>query len=50
VHNVSDVRKIKVHIAESSVAGLSHPEIETATAKLKKYKLPDSDQILVELI
>jgi hypothetical protein len=44
VHNVSDVRQIEVHMAEALVPGPSHLEVETATAKLKKYKLPGNDK------
>jgi hypothetical protein len=47
VHNVSEVRQI--HTAEALGPGSSHLEIEIAVAKLKKYKLPSSDQILAEL-
>jgi hypothetical protein len=36
--------------AEALVPGPSHLEVEIAGAKLKKYKLPGSDQILAELI
>jgi hypothetical protein len=43
VHNVSDVRQIEVHKAESLVLG---PVI----LKLKKYKSPGSDEIPAELI
>jgi hypothetical protein len=50
VHNVSDVRQIEVHRAEPLVPGPSRLEVEIAIAKLKKYKLPGSDQILAELI
>jgi hypothetical protein len=50
VHNVSDVRQIELHIAEPLVPGPSHLEVEIATAKLKKYKSPGSDEILAELI
>jgi hypothetical protein len=50
VHNVSDVRQIEVHTAEPLVPGPSHLEVEIATAKLKKYKSPGSDQIPAELI
>jgi hypothetical protein len=50
VHNVSDVRQIEVHTAEPSVPGPNHLEVETAIAKLKRYKLPSSDQILAEPI
>jgi hypothetical protein len=49
-HNVSDVRKIKVHTAEPLVPGPSRLEVQIAIAKLKKYKLPGSDQIPAELI
>jgi hypothetical protein len=49
VHNVSDVRQIDVHMVEPLVPGPSL-EVEIAIAKLKKYKLPGSDQILAELI
>jgi hypothetical protein len=50
VHNVSDVRQIEVHTAEPLVPGSSRLEMETAIAKLKKYKSPCNDQILAELI
>jgi hypothetical protein len=52
VQNVSDVRQIEVlvHSAEQLVPGPSHLEVEIATAKLKKYKSPGSDQIPAELI
>jgi hypothetical protein len=50
VHNVSDVRQIEVHTAESLVPGLSCLEVEIATAKLKKYKSSGSDPIPAELI
>jgi hypothetical protein len=49
VHNVSDVRQIETHTAESLVPGPSHLEVEIAIAKLKKYKSPGSYQILAEL-
>jgi hypothetical protein len=49
-HNVSDVRQIEVYTAEPLVPGLSRLEVETAIAKLKKYKSPGSDQILAEMI
>jgi hypothetical protein len=45
VHNVSDVRQIEVHTAESSVSGPIRLEVEIAIAKLKKYKSPGSDQL-----
>jgi hypothetical protein len=50
VHNVSDVRQIKVHTAEPFVPGPIHLEVEITTAKLREYKSPDSYQILAELI
>jgi hypothetical protein len=50
VHNVSDVRQIEVYKAELLVPGPSHLEVEIAIAKLKKYKSPGNDEILVELI
>jgi hypothetical protein len=50
VHNVSDVGQIKVHIAEPLVSSSSRLVFEIAIAKLKKYKLPGTDQILAELI
>jgi hypothetical protein len=46
VHNVSNIRQIELHAAEPLVPNLSTSEIEIAIAKLKKYKLLDSDQIL----
>jgi hypothetical protein len=49
VHNVRDVRQIEIHTAEPLVPGPSHLEVEIATAKLKKYKSPGSDQIPSEL-
>jgi hypothetical protein len=45
VHNVSAVRQIEVHTAEPLVPGPSRLEVEIATAKLPKYKLPGSDEI-----
>jgi hypothetical protein len=50
VHNVSDVRQIEVHMAESLVPGPSRFEVEIAIVKLKKYKSSGSDQIPAELI
>jgi hypothetical protein len=41
-YNISDVRKIEVHMAEPLLPGPSHLEVEIAIAKLKKYKLPGS--------
>jgi hypothetical protein len=45
VHNVSDVRQIEVHAAEPLVSGPRLLEVEIAISKLKKYKLPGTDQI-----
>jgi hypothetical protein len=50
VHNVSDVRQTEVQTAEPTAPGTSRLEVEIAFAKLKKYKLPESDQISAELI
>jgi hypothetical protein len=49
VHNVSDVRYIEVHTADALVPGPSFLEVEIAVAKLKKYRLPGSDEILQKL-
>jgi hypothetical protein len=43
VHNVSDIRQIEVHAAQQLVPGLSPPGIETAIAKLEKYRSSGSD-------
>jgi hypothetical protein len=50
VHNVSNGRQMKVHMAEPLVPGPSRIEVETVIAKLKKYKSPGSDRIPAELI
>jgi hypothetical protein len=50
VHNVSDVRQIEVQRAEPLEPGPSHLEVDTVIEKLKKYKLPDSDEIPVSII
>jgi hypothetical protein len=44
-HRVSDVRKIEIHTAEPLVPDPSPFEVETAIAKLKRYKSPGSDEI-----
>jgi hypothetical protein len=46
----SDVWQTEVHTAKPLVPGPSCLEVEIATAKLKKYKLPGTDQIPAELI
>jgi hypothetical protein len=48
VHRVNNVRHIEIHTAEPLVPEPS-PEVEIAIAKLKRYKLPGSDQIPGEL-
>jgi hypothetical protein len=50
IHRVSDVRQIGIYTAEPLVLDPSPSEFEIAIAKLKRYKSPDSDQILAELI
>jgi hypothetical protein len=50
VHSASDVRLTAIHTAEPLETGPSHPEVENPIAKLRKYKLPGSNQILAELI
>jgi hypothetical protein len=50
VHRVSDVRQMKIHTAEPLVRKPIPFEVEIATAKLKKYRSPGSDQILAKLI
>jgi hypothetical protein len=49
VHNVSNVRQIKVHTTEPLVPGHSHLEVEIVIAKLKKNKLPVSDETLAKM-
>jgi hypothetical protein len=46
----SDNGQIEIRTAEPLLPGPNHPEVETATAKLKEYKLPSSGQILAKLI
>jgi hypothetical protein len=50
VHRASDVRQIEIHTAEPVVPDPSTFEIKIAIAKLKRYKLPSSDQIPAERI
>jgi hypothetical protein len=50
VHRVSDVRQIEIHTAEPSVPDPTPFAVEIPIVKLKRYKLPGSDQILAELI
>jgi hypothetical protein len=50
VHGVSVVRQIEVHTAKTFVPDPSPFEVEIAIAKLKKYKLLGTNQILAEMI
>jgi hypothetical protein len=50
VDRVSDVRQIEIYTTEPLVPDPIPFEVEMATAKLKSYELPGSDQILAELI
>jgi hypothetical protein len=50
VHGVSDTGQMEMCTAEPLVPGPILFEVEIAIAKLKKSKLPGSDQILAELI
>jgi hypothetical protein len=50
VRSVSDVKQKEIHAAESLVPDFTPFEVEIAIAKLKRYKSPDSYQIVVELI
>jgi hypothetical protein len=50
VYNVSDVRQTEVHTAEPLITGPSRLEVDIPIAKFKRYKSPNSDQILAELI
>jgi hypothetical protein len=50
MHNVSDIRQIEIHTAEPLVPVFSQLEVENAIAKLRKCKLPISDQIPAEPI
>jgi hypothetical protein len=50
VHNVRDVRHIKKHTTGPLVSGPSCLDVEIATAKLKTYKSPGSNQTPAELI
>jgi hypothetical protein len=41
---------MEIHTAKPLVHDCSPFKVETAIAKLRRYKLPDSDQIMAELI
>jgi hypothetical protein len=50
VYRVTDVRQIEIHTAELLGPDPSPFEVEIATAKLRRFKSPGSDQIPAELI
>jgi hypothetical protein len=50
VHGINDVRQTEIHTAEPLVPERSAVEVEVATGKLKRHKLPGIDQIPAELI
>jgi hypothetical protein len=50
IHRFSDVRQIEIYTTEPLVPDPSPLKIEIAITKLKRYKLPGSDQIPTELI
>jgi len=50
VHGISDVRQTEIHTAEPLVPESSAFEVEMAIEKLKRHKLPGTDQIPAELI
>ena len=50
VHGVNDIRQIEIHTAEPLVPEPSVSEVELNTEKLKRHKLPGTDQILEEII
>jgi hypothetical protein len=45
VHRVSDVRNLQIHTVEPLVPDPSHFEVESAIAKLKRYKYLGSDKL-----
>jgi hypothetical protein len=50
VHSVNNVRQTEIHTSELSALGPSPFEVVIATAKMKKYKSPHSDQIPTYMI
>jgi hypothetical protein len=50
VHNIRDVRQIKIHTAEPLVHDPNPFQVEIVTAKLKKYTVPGRNQFPTELI
>jgi hypothetical protein len=49
-NGVSDVRQIEIRVAEALVLDPSPFDVKIAVVKFKRYKLPNSIQILAELI
>jgi hypothetical protein len=49
-HRVNYVRQTEIHTAESLVPEPSLFEVQINIQKLKRYKLPGTDQIMAELI
>jgi hypothetical protein len=49
VYNVSDVRQIKIHTAETSAPGPSRLKVAIAIAKLNKYKLYQFTKRVIKL-
>jgi len=50
VRGVNDIRQTEIHTAEPLVPEPSVSEVELDTEKLKRHKLPGTDQILEEII
>jgi hypothetical protein len=50
VHEVNDVRQTELHIAEPLVPELRKCDFELTIEKLKRHKLPGTNQILAEWI
>jgi hypothetical protein len=48
--SATDLRQTKMYTAESLLPGPSAYAVETATEKMKRYKLPGSDKFLREMI
>ncbi|PNF30951.1 hypothetical protein B7P43_G02051 [Cryptotermes secundus] len=50
VHRVSAVRQTEIHTAELLVPDPSHFDVESAIAKLKRHKSPDTLPELLEMV
>jgi hypothetical protein len=50
LHRINDELQIETCSAELLISDCSLFEVEIATVKLERYKLPGNDQILAELI